>query len=183
MGTYSNNPYAGSRSRGPVTFEIKHQDKLDDIFEKLPAQYAKKPVIATFRKGANEVKKAMRSELPGYLKVTKKIISAKAGKSKNYPSLSVGFFGRKAIYVNSKGQQWDPFMLVYWHNYGTLANRQPGHPFKKARKAKSSNMQGGIRPRLFVEKAIQASHQKALQVVENEFEDQLMKFLKKHAVQ
>jgi hypothetical protein len=151
---------------------------LVTIFREMPDDGYRRPVVAAFRKAALPVKQAMASGLPPNLKQFSKVIKIKPGKGKSM-TLAVGFFGRQGVYVNHKGQKWDPYMLLYWHNYGTLANRSGEHQFQNARRKPSLSWMGGIKSALFVEKAIDSSMPQAEKVFETAYITEHEKFLQK----
>lgn len=155
-------------------------ENLLGMFRKFPEGAYRKPVIAAFRKAAVPVKNAMGASLTSNLKPLKKILKVNAGKGKSL-TLSVGFFGRQGVYTNRRGQQWDPYELVYWHNYGTLANRSGEHSFLNARRKPSANWTGGIKAGLFVEKAIDQSMPQAEKIFEAALEAEVTKFFEKEA--
>jgi hypothetical protein len=163
-------------------FEVRGFENIIQVFHDYPEKGLRRPVVKAFRKAAVPVKKAMENELPMNLKALKAALKIKPGKGKSM-TLSVGFFGRQGLaYVNRKGQRWDPYQLVYWHNYGTLANRDSSHEFKKARGRKTSSWRGGIRPGRFVEKAVERSISEAERIFERTVEDEIEKFLEKNAL-
>lgn len=159
---------------------IEGYENMMNILKGYPENGYRKPITAAFRKAATPVKDAMVRNLPSYLKRMKKIIKIKPGKGKT-PSLTVGAFGRQGVYMNSRGQRWDPYMLLYWHNYGTLQERAPGHRFKKAISRKSTRKKGGLKAGLFFEKAVEESLPKAADIFEKSFEEELEKWLEKEA--
>lgn len=167
--------------RGPIYAEISGDDELQQIFEKMPARYAKKPVTATFRKGANEYNRALKANMPGSMSAMKKLVKVKV--SKRGISVIAGAFANVGTYTKSNGQQFDAFYLLYWSNYGTLANRHPAHKFDRPRKRISANWQGGIKPQLFAERAWEQSKDRAMDVINDEIEAETMKFLNKYEVE
>jgi hypothetical protein len=140
----------------------------------------RKPVVAAFRKAAVPVRNAMIQNLPSALKPLKKVLKIKPGKGKSM-TLAVGFFGKQGMYQNKKGQLWDPYMLIYWHNYGTLAKRSTEHSFQNARRKPSSLWKGGIKAGMFVEKAVEQSIGEAQKVFETSYLTEHEKFLIKRA--
>jgi hypothetical protein len=161
-------------------FKLDGYENIVTIFRETPEDGFRKPVIAAFRKAAVPVKNAMISNLPGNLKPLKKALKIQPGKGKSM-TLAVGFFGRQWKYSNRKGQLWDPYMLLYWHNYGTMDNRSPEHNFQYNRRKASINKTGGIRAGLFVEKAIDESILEAQKTFETSFEIEHKKFLEARA--
>ncbi|MFP4365525.1 MAG: hypothetical protein ACLFQA_00390 [Bacteroidales bacterium] len=148
-------------------------EELSDIFKELPARYGKKPVITTFRKAARPFIKTLRSLTPRRSGETRKGIGVTAGRSAEYPSIMAGF--------KKPGRSFSWFK-AYWHNYGTLSNRDPRHTFKNSRKSKSAGWQGGVRPKGFIEQAWEATSEQAQRVIETEMKAETIKFLKKNAV-
>jgi len=157
-----------------MAFEVEFDgtENIDQILQKLPAKYAKKPVISTFRKGARIFTKTLRRNTPRDSGETKKAIGVKAGKGKNNASIKVGFRGGKYL---------PAYMKAYWHNYGTLENRDPSHKFQKGRRSVSSHWSGGIQPKHFVEESWESTQDKVQDKIEQELENETVKFLQKHA--
>jgi len=163
-----------------ANFTLDGTSNLKSIFSELPEKGYRQPVITAFRKAAKPVATAMANSLPSSLKALKKIIKTKPGKGKSL-TLSVGFTGGISKFTNRRGQQWDPWQLVYWFNYGTLANRLSSHSFKTPRRKKTASYAGGIEAGTFVEKAIEQSMPSAQKVFETEFEKEITKFFEKNA--
>ena len=163
-----------------IRFKLDGYDNIITIFRETPEDGHRKPVIAAFRKAAEPVKKAMIANLPADLTPLKKVIDIKAGKGKSM-TLAVGAYGRKMMYRNSRGVIWDPYMLLYWHNYGTLANRNDEHSFQKPRRKPSLNWKGGIKAGLFFERAIDQSLPEAQRTFESSYEVSHQKFLEQRA--
>jgi hypothetical protein len=163
-----------------ANFTLTGTDNLLKIFREYPEMGYRKPVIAGFRQAAIPVKKAMISNLPSALSPLKKIIKIKPGRGKSM-TLAVGAYGRQGMYRNSKGQMWDPWQILYWHNYGTLSRRAASHTFITPRKKVSMNRSGGIAPGLFFEKAWEQSQGEAQKKFEETVDKEVMKFLEKNA--
>lgn len=161
-------------------FTLTGTENLRQIFRQFPEGGYRKPVVAGFRKAAKPVADAFANSLPGDLKKLKKIIKIRPGKGKSI-TLSVGFTGGISTYRNSRGQDWDPWQLVYWFNYGTLANRLASHQFKTPRRKASATRSGGIKPGQFVEVAWENSKGEAQRVFETEVDKEITKFLEKLA--
>ncbi|HOI48332.1 MAG TPA: HK97 gp10 family phage protein [Prolixibacteraceae bacterium] len=169
MGNKSN---SRRTTREPVEIEFTGVENIHEIFAKLPEQYGKKPVTATFRKGAAHFVKALKQSAPVASGDTKKSIGIKGGKG---ASIIVGF---------RTGKTYMPaWFKAYWNNYGTLSERDPSHQFVKSRKKKTINWKGGIRPLRFVEKSWDATRAQVQNTINEELVSQTEKFLKKHAVQ
>jgi len=157
-----------------VTVKMEGFDSLDS-FLKDHTKELDKTVIGSLTKGGREIQRAVIAQMPDKLKVFKNIFSIKKLKGDN-PAVILGFFGRKMNYINRRGVKWDAFNLVYWANYGTLANRDRSHQFTKARRRESIKWRGGIKPLNFFDKAVDASYDKALTVADedlNKIVDQL----------
>lgn len=162
------------------SFRIDGYDNIITILREMPEDGYRKPVIAAFRKAAGPVKLAMASTLPSYLSPLKKVLKIVPGKGKSM-TLAVGFFGKQGMYRNRRGVMWDPYMLLYWHNYGTLMNRSAEHSFQNPRRKPSFNWKGGIKAGLFVERAVEQSMPEAEKVFESSFLIEHEKFLEKLA--
>jgi len=162
-------------------FELIGAENLKQIFRQFPDRGYIKPVKAAFRSAAAPVKKAIVANLPGNLKSLKRAVKIKAGKGKSL-TLSVGIFAGTGVFRNSRGQDWDPYIIAYWHNYGTLSNRDREHSFKTQRRSVSINRQGGIRPQRFIERAWDQSKNKARQEFEKKAQDEVEKFFKENAL-
>lgn len=143
-----------------INIEI-NDSNLNQFFAALPNKVGPKTMVAIARKGATAVNGELRKAMPGNLKKFKAILGAKASRNKQTPLVTAGFFGRKVQYVNRTGKRWDAWQLVYWHNYGTYANRDGSHNFVKARKSVSAHVKGGLHPLRFFEKGIAAGSPKA----------------------
>ena len=163
--------------------EFKHSIKglaeLKAIFDKYPELGWAKPCAAAFKKAAVPVRRAFEQSLPPAVSTLKKAIKVKASKQGMF--VNIGFYAGQGKYANRRGQQWDPYQLIYWANYGTLANRAAEHSFKTSRRKASASWQGGIRARLFLEKAIESSLAEAKRVFDDDIEKEVLKFLNKEA--
>jgi hypothetical protein len=122
----------------------------------------------------------MIQSLPGKLKGMRSAIKIKSGKGESM-TLAVGVFRGTGIYLNRRGQKWDPYMLLYWHNYGTLSNRASRHWFQYNRRRVSRRWRGGIMPGMFIERAWQSSAAEAQRIFEQTYEIEHNKFLEKLA--
>ena len=162
------------------TVQIDGFDNMVTIFRDMPEDGYRKPVQVAFRKAAVPVRRAMLASLPSYLKGAKSAIKIKPGKGKSL-TLAVGVFGRTGVYKNRRGTGFDPYMLLYWHNYGTLSNRAQEHSFKTGRRRTSVNWRGGIRPRFFIDRAVDSSIGEAQRVFDQAYLDEHVKFLEKLA--
>jgi hypothetical protein len=161
-------------------FKLDGFENIVKIFREMPDDGYRKPVIAAFRKAAIPIKQAMIKNLPSSLSPLKKALKIQPGKGKSM-TLSVGFFGRQGFYRNSKGQMWDLYMLLYWHNYGTLANRSAAHSFQNPRRKPSLNWKGGIKAGMFVDRAVEESISEAQKIFESAYLIEHEKFLEKLA--
>lgn len=71
-------------------------------------------------------------------------------------TIKFGFFGNKSGGGRTDVPAW---FKAYWSNYGTLGGRFKPHTFDYPIKARSKNVRGGIRPKLFLEQAVQGKEQ------------------------
>ncbi|HNY52940.1 MAG TPA: hypothetical protein PK727_04640 [Bacteroidales bacterium] len=152
---------------------LEGEEKLMQFFKEAPEKIYRKPVSKALKAAAVPIRQAMSSSLPPSLKKMNKIIKIKS--SRRGLVVSVGFTGGLGVYENRRGQMWDPYMLVYWHNYGTLSNRLASHKFKYPRRRKSAHWRGGIIPGGFVEEAFEGSREKARRQLEETWEREIMK--------
>lgn len=143
--------------------QIQGIDELTSFLQNHPKELDKS-VLQSLNKGSRTIMKEIVSRMPGNLQKFKSIVSSKPLTKSSNPTVLVGVFGRKLIFVNRRGVKWDPFMLVYWANYGTMANRDGSHAFQSSRRSVSRNKKGGIKPLNFFEKAIDSSMDSALNV-------------------
>jgi hypothetical protein len=172
------------------SLSVEGLDNLKRMMSEFPEKGYKKPVMAAFRKAAVPVKRAMVNELPDNLKVLKRAIKVSASKGRE-PQLLVGVFAGTGLYRNSRGIGWDPYQIALWHNYGTLANRANRfHNFKKAVRTKRPKqgwepgqaMAGGLRAKLFIERAWEKSRREAQAVFERVAENEIDKFFETNAL-
>lgn len=175
---------AGGRraaKNSPIVAEIRGDEELQEIFEKMPARYAKKPVTATFRKGANEYNRALKANIPSSMSSLKKLVKVKV--AKRGITVIAGAFANVGTVTTRRGKEFDAFFLLYWSNYGTLQNRHAAHRFDRPRKRISAAWKGGIRPQLFAERAWETSKDRAMDTINNEIESETLKFLNKYKVE
>jgi hypothetical protein len=161
-------------------FQLDGYGNMINIFRKMPEDGYRKPVIAAFKKAAIPVRNAMIENLPSNLKKLRRVIRIKPGKGKSM-TLAVGAYANAAMYRNRRGINWDPYMLLYWHNYGTLSNRAAEHSFKNPVRKISAGRRGGIRAGLFFERAVEQSMPQAEKDFEKAYKDEHMRFLNKEA--
>ena len=164
-----------------ASFMIEGTENLKRIFAEFPEEGFRKPVNAAFRKAAKPVQSSMISSLPSSLSGLRKAIKIKSYRSE-MPLVAVGPFKKGIMYQNRKGQSWNPYMLLYWLNYGTLANRLSGHQFSKARGRKSASWKGGIMPGQFIERAVSSSLPEAQKIFETEVDKEMVKFFEARAL-
>ena len=163
-----------------TTYSIEGMENVQRILKEYPEKGFRKAVIAGFKKAAQPVRKAMIANLPPSLSGLKKIIKVKPGRGKSM-TLSVGAFGRQALYRNSRGQSWDPGQLIYWFNYGTLSNREASHTFKTPRKKGTADRKGGLVAGLFMEKAWAESQGETQKTFEETADKEAVKWLETQA--
>jgi hypothetical protein len=165
---------------------IEGMDNLKEIFREFPEKGYRKPLNAAFVKAAQPVKRAMIRNLPPYLQAISKAIKAKSSRaSKGEPSLAVGVYSSGGkVFVNKRGIAWNPWVMAYWHNYGTLSWRTTLsrlHVFATARKRKTANWDGGIKPLFFIERGWDQSKDEALKTFETVVDQEIMKFFESKA--
>jgi len=166
-------------AKAAVTIEFTGVENLQEIFNKLPSQYSKKPIQAAFRKGAAPFIKTLKSNMPKALKKVSKAIAIKNGKG---ATISAGIQSKIiGIQLNDKNT-YDAYFPLYWSNYGTLARRDTMHQFKNKIKAQSAKRRGGVRPILFVERSWEQTATLAEQIIQKELVTQTEKFLQKYAI-
>jgi hypothetical protein len=168
-----------------VSVSFQGTENLKRIFKDFPEGGYRKPLNAAFVKASVPVKSAMINGLPSSISSVSKVIKAKSSrKGKGEPSLAVGVFSSGGkIFRNSKGINWNPWVIANWLNYGTLDWRaERFHAFKTPvrRKTRSDRMVG-IKPRLFIERAWEASKGQAQKIFEEEADKEIMKFLNAQA--
>mgnify|MGYP001313732041 CR=1 FL=1 len=166
-------------NRNPVTIEFSGVENLQEIFNKLPEQYAKKPVQAAFKKAAKPFIAAVKSNLPSRLSSLQKIINTVNNRG---AGITAGVLSKKAMVTLKDKREYDAFFPVYWSNYGTYANRDSSHKFVQKRKAKTANRKGGIVPLRFVEKSWDQTKVQVEETVQKELITQTDKFLQKYAI-
>lgn len=153
---------------------------LDDLTKIANPKQLKSAALAALSSGATEPKKGVRNAMPASLKKFKTILKHKRVKNSTLPMVEVGFFGKVMQYVNRRGVQWDAFMILYWHNYGTLSKRDSGHSFDRARKKKTANWRGGTSASHFWENGIAGTEDKALDKTAIALDKQVDKILVKN---
>lgn len=167
-------------ARSAVTVEFTGVENLQEIFNKLPEKYAKKPVQATFRKAAKPFTKLLKSSFPSRLSSLLKIVGVV--NNKKGAGITAGILSKKGQVTLKDGRSYDAFFPIYWNNYGTLANRDPSHTFKKKIKQKSAGKRGGIIPIRFVERSWEQTASEAEKIATEELKNETEKFLKKYAI-
>jgi len=156
-------------AKQPIDVQFEGTENLTQIFEKLPLQYARKPVVSAFRKAGkplvNEIRRLAPSSFRGLIGVdaARKLAAVQVGYKKQRSEQ--GHFNR---------------LKAYWRDYGTLSNRMPGHPFSKSRKSTSSSWRGGIKPHNSVSQAWNNKGNEVQSLLDKELEAKTIQFLKKY---
>lgn len=166
-------------SKAAVIVEFTGVENLQEIFNKLPENYAKKPVQAAFRKAAKPFITATKQNLPGRLSSLTKIIGIINNKG---AGITAGVLSKKAMVTLKDKRDYDAFFPLYWSNYGTYSRRDPQHKFLNKRKAKTAGRRGGIVPLRFVERSWDQTKAQAEEIAQKELVIQTEKFLKKYAI-
>jgi hypothetical protein len=170
----------GPDYRGSVKYTLDGDGKMIEVFRKFADEGFYKPVKAGFRKAAVPVRKAMAAGVPRQISPIKKAIKVK--ESRRGLVTMVGVFAKQGVYVNRRGKQWDPWTLANWFEYGTYANRASFHKFQNARKGRSRNRPGGIKPNLFLEQAWESSKDQAASELEKYWEKNIEELCNKYNV-
>ena len=155
----------------PFEVEFTGSENLVEIFNKLPQQYAKKPLVATFRKAARPLAAAIKAGVPTRSGATRKAVAVRASRG---TGITVGF--------HAKGGKMPEYMKAYWLNYGTLDNRSQSHPFKRPRKKQTRNRRGGIKAMMFIESAWNQTQDQVQSIINTDLEQKTVEFLKKYSV-
>jgi len=185
------------RAKRLANFDIVGDDNLRKILKELPLKVSRKPIINTFRKGANKggLVKEMRRSVPDNIKEAQKAIVIKAMK---YPAIKVGpYFGKGEITVRNvsstnvgemqkrrKDREKVPidyYYLLNWFNWGTKDKRDQAHPPKKGRSRNKYNMNGGIKPMHFIESSWERTKYKCQSIIDRDLINTINDFLKKNA--
>jgi len=156
-------------------FTLSGTENLTRIFGDFPEEGYRKPMIRAFRKAAVPVRKAMISNLPSELKGLSKVFAIRTYKGSE-PEVGIGVFRGEKTFVNSRGIGWNPWQIIYWFNYGTLANRLAGHSFSRPRGKKTATWKGGIKPTQFVEQGVEQGLPSAQRIFDQEFDKEMTKF-------
>lgn len=152
-------------------YHIQGTENVEQILKGLPMKYAKKPMVATFRRAARVFTKELRQSTPKATGETRKSIKVKALRG---IGITAGFSG--------KSQYMPGYFKAYWKNYGTLSKRDAGHTFAKPRKSKSAHWGGGIESTGFVETSWSRTKKQVQTTIETELKNETVKFLNKHKV-
>lgn len=153
----------------PITVQFDGTENLQEIFQKMPMEYGRKPMIQTFRKAGrplvNEIK---QQATPTH----RKLVGIES--VKNAAAVRAGF---------KSWRGWNYWLrrTAYWKEYGTLENRAPGYSFKRPVRTKHSHWKGGIKPRMTVTTAWANKSAEVQNIVERDMEQITLRFLNKHA--
>ncbi len=108
-------------------------DDLVQVFEKLPAKVALRPLRATLRKAAEPLKLEVQKNLPAKFRELEQAVTTKNMRS--FAGVKTGIYTKRVVVElnGPKGTrvQFDAYYPLYWHNYGTLERRDPTHKFTK----------------------------------------------------
>ena len=157
----------------PVEIQFTGLEGIQEILNKLPLQYAKKPVLAAFRKGSKPFLQEVKNRSPRRSGDMNKGLGVTGVKDKNDIAVRVGYKG---------GKNMPNWFKAYWSSYGTYASRSSVHQFVRARRSKSAKYKGGIKPKYFVDLAWDSTKEQVANIITKEIEDQTVKFLQKNAV-
>jgi hypothetical protein len=168
----------GPDYKGSARFALDGAGRMIEILQEFPEQGMRKPILAGFRKAAIPVKKAMIDSIPSKISAVKKAIKIKS--ARRALVMNVGVYAKSGFYVNRRGIKWDPYQLAYWFNYGTYANRSPGHQFVRERGRYTKDKPGGIRADLFIERALENSIDSAARELEVTWANEISKLCDKY---
>lgn len=161
-------------------FIMEGVEQFRQVLAEFPEKAYRKPISKAMKAAAVPVRTEMSNSLPSSIRKAKKILKVKA--SKRGLVVTTGFTGGLGMYENHRGQLFDPYQLVYWFNYGTLASRLSSHSFKNPRKRKSAAWSGGIIPSGFVESAWERSQKSAEKIFEDTFQKEIQKMVDEYEV-
>lgn len=150
----------------PITVQFDGTESLEQIFQKLPLEYARKPMVAAFRKaGKPLVDEIRRMAAPGH----RQLIGIQAGKT---AAVMAGY--KKPTKATAFGR-----LKAYWRDYGTLQNRLSGYPFRSG--TRKQNWKGGVKPRNTVSTAWANKAGEVEKIIDRDMEKVTLRFLNKHA--
>ena len=161
-------------------FIMEGVEQFRQVLAEFPEKTYRKPISKAMKAAAVPVRTDMANSLPSSIRKTKKILKVKA--SRQGLVVTTGFTGGLGMYENRRGQLFDPYQLVYWFAYGTLANRLSSHSFKNPRKRKSAAWSGGVMPSNFVEASWERSQKAAEKVFEETFQKEIQKMVDSYGV-
>jgi len=157
-------------AKQPIDIEFDGTENLEEIFAKLPLQYARAPVISAFRRAGRPLVNEIRRLAPSSFK---SLIGVEA--VRRAAAVNVGYKKQRS------GEGHFNRLKAYWRDYGTLQKRMPGHSFVKGRGSKSRGWRGGINPRNSVEEAWNNKGNEVQSLLDKELEQKTTQFLNKHA--
>ena len=138
----------GALPGGTYTFTVDGIEYSRRILSAMEAKAANREMRKCMRAGAVPLAAAVRKNLPPKMKKAGRAVKIKNMKS---AAVRVGPY-TKVMEMQTGTDYMDVYYLIYWHNYGTLANRNPQYQFDTPRKSKTAAWQGGIRARGFIER-------------------------------
>ena len=138
-----------------------------------------KVVKDSMRQAAKAAAQVMRPKMPN--KTFRKAVKYTVKKGKEYFFANVGILRSKKekvkILPNGK-KDVTIWSKAYFKNYGTLANRDPGHKFTYARKSVYRDRKGGIKPAHFFERTMNGAEE----VMQKKFEEHFLATVKKQGL-
>lgn len=140
-------------------------EQAQQLLKEFPIN-ADKIVVKGLRKASSEFSKNLKTKMPR--KSWARLVGSTIKKGK----IEGIVFARIGLREKNSAQHFE-WMKAYWSNYGTLSNRDKSHKFTQARKSKSANWKGGIKPANFFEKAMIDGEQ----ILQQEFEKNVIKQL------
>jgi hypothetical protein len=150
----------------PVTVQFTGNETVEEIMRELPNEVRSTVMQKVFAKASQPFVRDARGRFTGREKKGVGTINGKVN----------GNFYAGLVRKGSNGLE---YMIAYWKNFGTLANRDKSWSFSYARKRKSASWRGGIKPRGNIAGAWEANKARVEATIENESAKIIMDYLKK----
>ena len=171
--------------------KITGVEDLKNVMREMKAQFPEKVAVSGIRSALGIFRKnlsrAYSAEQSGLASGMAKAITVSSKKVRNERVISAGVSSKKVPQKRINGfdkrrgvsSGYMPgYIVAYWHNYGTLQGRMPGHKFKTQAGENSKNP-GGIRYSGIVEETWKACQSQVLTEIPKRCEKALERMLKK----
>ena len=144
-------------AEGGIQIRVESQgiDELKEIFDKLPAKVAKRPLQSTLRRAAKPLEQEVKNTLPVRLKDMGQAVTTKNMRS--FAGVKTGVYTKRvAVMIGSEGKekQWDAYYLLYWHNLWDPLQARPITQTKKGKNIQEPFIPRPIHPRRFIQKGV-----------------------------